>query len=159
MFSIFKKKHSEPAAAPLGDSPDASPVPAVDFDFTAQAPDGWELLIDGENPAAIGSFEQVRSALAGLEEWGFAVVQKSGDPALSAQALYKGERCYQPEVLTGNEPLIYGLPTKKGRNSEEAGLDDAAAVLCTFIRDDGALPQIPHLVTSHPEPGVSFGGL
>ncbi|KXZ58045.1 hypothetical protein Bravens_01077 [Brevibacterium ravenspurgense] len=159
MFSFFKKKHSEPAAAPLGDSPDASPVPAVDFNFAAQAPDGWELLIDGENPTAIGSFDQVRSALAGLEEWAFAAVQKSGDPALSAQALYKGERCYQAEVLTDSEPLIYGLPTKKGRNSEEAGLDDAALVLCTFIRDDGALPQIPHLVTSHPEPGVSFGGL
>lgn len=89
----------------------------------------------------------------------FAAVLKSNDPALGAQALYKGESCYQAEVLTDSEPLIYGLPTKKGRNSEEAGLDDAALVPCTFIREDGALPQIPHLVASHPEPGVSFGGL
>lgn len=153
MFSIFKKKHSEPADAPLGDSTGSNPGPAVDFDFAAQAPDGWELLIDGENPTPIESYDQVRSALAELEEWAFAIVQKSDDAKVSAQALFKGENCYQAEVLTDEEPLIYGAPTKKGRNSEEAGLDDAALVLCTFIRNDGALPQLPHLVTSRPDTG------
>lgn len=47
MCSFFKKKHSEPAGAPLEDSTGTSPAPAVDFDFTAQSPDGWGLLIYG----------------------------------------------------------------------------------------------------------------
>lgn len=41
MFSLFKKKQTTPAAPA---------TPAPDFDFLADVPPGWELLIDGENP-------------------------------------------------------------------------------------------------------------
>ncbi|MCZ9293543.1 hypothetical protein [Corynebacterium meitnerae] len=44
MFSLFKKKQTTPSA------PATPATPAPDFDFLANVPPGWELLIDGENP-------------------------------------------------------------------------------------------------------------
>ena len=46
------------------------------------------------------------------------------------------------------EPLQYGIPLKPGakHGHGETGIDDAWLVLSTFIRDDGAVPEFPHLV-------------
>lgn len=59
------------------------------------------------------------------------------------------------------EPLQYGIPLKPGakHGHGETGIDDAWLVLSTFIRDDGAVPEFPHLVASHPEPGDGHFGL
>ncbi|MDK8798187.1 hypothetical protein QP994_09905 [Corynebacterium sp. MSK044] len=58
------------------------------------------------------------------------------------------------------EPLQYGIPLKPGakHGHGETGIDDAWLVLSTFIRDDGAAPEFPHLVASHPEPGDGHFG-
>ncbi|WP_297851433.1 hypothetical protein [uncultured Corynebacterium sp.] len=154
MFSFFKKKQPEQTTI-------AEHVSAPTFDYTAQIPQGWELLIDGENPTPILSYSQIRSAMQQLEEWSFLVVQKTGDSSVSAQALSIGQNFYRAEVLVDEEPLAYGIPLKKGakHGHGETGIDDAALVLCTFIRDDGAVPQFPHLVASRADTSsYSFGG-
>lgn len=78
---------------------------------------------------------------------GFLVVQKA-DNAQIAEVLYVGDNCYRAEVLVEKEPLQYGRPQGEKDNVGfgETGLDDVALVLYTFIRDDGVIPRLPHLL-------------
>lgn len=160
MFSFFKKQ-SKPWPATSENPNTERPISVPDFDYTARAPFGWELSFDGyyDEAEPITTYGQIKWALEELKRrqtrnrYGFIHIANI-DSGANAQTVFegthKGEDLYWSELLFDEDGFfLYGRPNKKGENTGATAFDDAALVLCSFIRNGGEVADFPHLVRTY----------
>lgn len=174
MFSFFNKKRPQ----------DDSPAPAAEappFDYNAPVPEGWGLLLTGnlfewERATPIESFGQVRQVVESrtIEDGSFSIINTVKMPP-DEKAIFKARfdgslpwRAHATPRAPGQwkiaiddnqkRMLQFGEPGLGTKSHPLVSTENATLILCSFLRGDGTLPDLPHLLTSRPKPDDTLSG-
>lgn len=167
MFSFFMKKSS----------PEVAPEQAVEippFDFTSAIPSGWGIHVGGDfmdwpKATPIESFDQLRHLIEthSCGDGMFSIVNTTktyASPKEVFKARFDGSlppRAHASQLYPGKwditiddnqkRKLKFGEPGMGAATMPLVSTENATLILCSFLRENGAIPELPHLTTSRPK--------